>query len=139
MSRQSQKHRGPRQSFPHGKKPHVFANETNLSSGWNCNERQGREDYAREGGARGEVVRATSMESSNATATISNLSSTGIIAMLIAGVKNRRTGRRAERANMRRVAARVRIGTQVELAREKQNREHEHERTAGCVFHSCSW
>ena len=62
--------------------------ETNRkSSEWNCNEWKGREDYEREGGARGEVVRATSTEISNATATISSLVRTGIIAIVSGGVK----------------------------------------------------
>ena len=48
---------------------------------------KGRENYAMEGGARGEVVRGTSDESSNATAMISNLVRIGMIAKLNAGVK----------------------------------------------------
>ena len=61
--------------------------ETDKTSDWNYDEWEGIEDYAREGGARGEVVRAISVESSNATATISSLPRTGIIATLNTGVK----------------------------------------------------
>jgi hypothetical protein len=61
--------------------------ETDKTDEWNCQEREGRENYAREGGARGEVVRTTSTESSNATAATSSLLKTGIIATLGAGVK----------------------------------------------------
>ena len=41
----------------------------------------------REGGARGETVRVTSLESSNAIAAISSFVRTGIMAKLNAGVK----------------------------------------------------
>jgi len=61
--------------------------ETDKTAEGNCNEREGRENYARAGGARGEVVRATSTEISNATAATSNLLRTGIIDTLGAGVK----------------------------------------------------
>jgi hypothetical protein len=61
--------------------------ETDNATEGNCNEREGRENYASEGGARGEVTRSTSMENSNATAAISSLPKTGIIAMLSGGVK----------------------------------------------------
>jgi hypothetical protein len=45
--------------------------------------------------------------------------------------ENRRAGRRAERANVRSIAARIRVGTQVELAREEKNREQENKEQPG--------
>jgi hypothetical protein len=64
----------------------VSRKETNVNGRVEL-ERMRSENYAREGGARGEVVRATATESSNATAAISSFVRTGIIAKLNAGVK----------------------------------------------------
>jgi hypothetical protein len=61
--------------------------ETDKTTEGNCNEREGRENYAMAGGARGEVTRGTSTEISNATAAVSSLLKTGIIAMLSGAVK----------------------------------------------------
>jgi hypothetical protein len=102
-------------------KPHVSRRDKpKRANGAATNE--GKERTTRGKEARGEVVRTTSVESSNATAATSSLVKTGIIAMFSAGVKIAEPAVAQNGQTCDALAARVRIGTQVELAGEEQNR-----------------